>query len=106
MFVAKLAAESPLRGRIAVMDSGAGGLTVLAELLRVLPKAPVVYFGDSAFAPYGEKEIGEVQSRVLQIGEHLLDGGVLALVMACNGTVSCAGRDGTGYGDADDDLTR
>jgi glutamate racemase len=38
---------------IGVIDSGVGGLTVVKELLRVLPDEDIVYYGDSANCPYG-----------------------------------------------------
>ena len=40
---------------ILLFDSGVGGLTVLAELRKLLPDAPVIYFADAAGFPYGEK---------------------------------------------------
>ncbi|HMC29359.1 MAG TPA: glutamate racemase, partial [Candidatus Angelobacter sp.] len=41
--------------KIAVFDSGVGGLTVLKELLRIVPQADYLYFGDTARLPYGSK---------------------------------------------------
>ena len=49
---------------ILLFDSGVGGLTVLAELRKVLPQAPVIYFADTAGLPYGEKTEAEVAARV------------------------------------------
>jgi len=49
---------------ILLFDSGVGGLTVLAELRKVLPNAPVVYAADTAGLPYGEKTEAEVAARV------------------------------------------
>ena len=49
---------------ILLFDSGVGGLTVLAELRKVLPEAPVVYAADTAGLPYGEKTEAEVAARV------------------------------------------
>ena len=40
---------------IGVMDSGIGGLTVVRELQRILPGEDIIYFGDSANCPYGNK---------------------------------------------------
>ena len=40
---------------IGVFDSGIGGLTVVSELLRILPEERIVYFGDTARVPYGGK---------------------------------------------------
>ena len=49
---------------ILLFDSGVGGLTVLAELRKLLPEAPVVYFADTAGLPYGEKTEAQVAARV------------------------------------------
>lgn len=49
---------------ILLFDSGVGGLTVLAELRKVLPQAPVIYAADHAGLPYGTKSEAEVAARV------------------------------------------
>lgn len=49
---------------ILLFDSGVGGLTVLAELRRVLPHAPVIYAADTAGLPYGGKTEAEIAARV------------------------------------------
>ncbi len=49
---------------ILLFDSGVGGLTVLAELRKVLPQAPVIYAGDTAGLPYGGKTEAEIAARV------------------------------------------
>jgi glutamate racemase len=49
---------------ILLFDSGVGGLTVLAELRRLLPDAPVIYAADLAGLPYGEKTEAEIAARV------------------------------------------
>jgi glutamate racemase len=49
---------------IVLFDSGVGGLTVLAELRKLLPDAPVIYAADTAGLPYGEKTEAEVAARV------------------------------------------
>ena len=54
---------------IGVMDSGIGGLTVVRELQRILPGEDIIYFGDSANCPYGNKtsdQIFELSSHMLQ----------------------------------------
>jgi glutamate racemase len=53
-------AKSP----ILLFDSGVGGLTVLAELRKLLPEAPVIYAADTAGLPYGEKTEAEIAARV------------------------------------------
>ncbi len=49
---------------ILLFDSGVGGLTVLAELRKVLPQAPVIYAADTAGLPYGNKTEAEIAARV------------------------------------------
>lgn len=49
---------------ILLFDSGVGGLTVLAELRKLLPDAPVIYAADLAGLPYGEKSEAEIAARV------------------------------------------
>lgn len=49
---------------VLLFDSGVGGLTVMAELRRVLPQAPVVYVADTAGLPYGTKTEAQIAARV------------------------------------------
>ena len=49
---------------ILLFDSGVGGLTVLAELRKLMPQAPVIYVADYAALPYGEKSEEEIAGRV------------------------------------------
>jgi glutamate racemase len=69
---------------IGVFDSGVGGLTVLDELLAALPGEDFIYFGDTAFFPYGEKPVDELRRRALAISEWLVGQGVKLIVVACN----------------------
>ena len=55
-----IAADAP----ILLFDSGVGGLTVLAELRKVLPEAPVIYVADNAGLPYGSKTEAQIAARV------------------------------------------
>ena len=75
---------------VGVFDSGVGGISVLAELRRVLPKEDFIFFGDTAHAPYGTKEPGEVLGYVQGIMEYLLQQKVKAVVIACNTATSVA----------------
>jgi glutamate racemase len=60
----RLAAMVDPAAPILLFDSGVGGLTVLAELRKLLPDAPVIYAADTAGLPYGEKTEAEVAARV------------------------------------------
>lgn len=71
-------------GPIGVFDSGLGGLTVLAELVRALPDERFIYFGDTARVPYGAKSPKIVQRYSLEVAEHLLTYDIKLLVIACN----------------------
>lgn len=75
---------------IAVFDSGVGGISVLKELVALLPNENYLYFGDSANAPYGEKSTEEVRLLTLKAAQILFDRGAKALVVACNTATSAA----------------
>ncbi len=70
---------------IGIFDSGMGGLSVLPALRAALPHEHLLYWADSAHAPYGEKGDDFVRRRSLAITEHLVNAhGIKALVVACN----------------------
>jgi len=77
---------------IGVFDSGVGGLTVLKELTAALPGEDMVYFGDTARAPYGSKTVENLTIYSAQAVRFLLSKDCKAFVIACNATSSnCAG---------------
>lgn len=69
---------------IGVFDSGIGGLTVLAELARLVPEHDLVYFGDTARVPYGTRSPQTVIRYSLRVASYLAGHGIGALVVACN----------------------
>ena len=75
---------------IGVFDSGIGGLSVLRHVRRRLPEYDLLYLADSGYAPYGGRSDDYVRERVLRIGEHLVDRGVAAIVVACNTATAVA----------------
>ena len=77
---------------IAVIDSGVGGISVLRELLRIMPNENYIYFGDSQNAPYGSRSRSEVLSLTRQNLANLREKGIKALVIACNTATSAAVR--------------
>jgi len=77
-------------GKIAVFDSGVGGISVLRELVKCMPGENFLYFGDSANAPYGGKSPEEVCDLTLQAVQMLLSRDVKALVVACNTATAVA----------------
>ena len=75
---------------IAVFDSGVGGISVLRELMRLMPGENYLYFGDSANAPYGPKTTEQVRALSLQAAQMLLARKAKALVVACNTATAAA----------------
>ncbi len=76
---------------IGVFDSGVGGLTVLRELHRVLPRESTVYLGDNTRVPYGDYPEERIREYTLQCLDYLYHReGVKALVIACNTVTSAA----------------
>ena len=69
---------------IGVFDSGVGGLTVAREIMRQMPDERIVYFGDTARVPYGNKSANTVIRFTRQIIRFLLTQDVKAIVIACN----------------------
>ena len=78
-----------LTAPIAVFDSGIGGIGVLREVKQALPNENLLYFGDDANAPYGDRPTGEILSLVLMHAERLLSS-AKALVLACNTATAVA----------------
>jgi len=78
---------------IAVLDSGVGGLTVVTELFRQLPQEKIIYFGDTARAPYGPRTQQEVLKFTYQIVDYLLQFDPKLLVIACNTATAAALED-------------
>lgn len=75
---------------IGVFDSGLGGISVLRELVALMPQENYIFYGDSQHAPYGTKTLKEVQELTCADAEILVNQGVKALVVACNTATSAA----------------
>jgi glutamate racemase len=69
---------------IGVFDSGVGGLSVLRALHRRMPDVSMVYVGDVAYAPYGERPTAQVVARCEQMVAYLAAQGARLIVVACN----------------------
>ena len=76
--------------KIGIFDSGAGGLSVFREILKVLPAEQYIYYSDSANCPYGEKTVEFIIDRCRQITEFLLSKGAEIIVVACNTATAAA----------------
>ena len=75
---------------IGVFDSGLGGISVVRQIVQDMPHERVLYFGDSANAPYGTKTPQEVRRLSFDIMERFMSQGVKAVVIACNTATSAA----------------
>lgn len=75
---------------IGVFDSGIGGLTVVKSLLNLLPNERIIYFGDTARCPYGDRDPLEVQAFSFEVLDFLYRQGVKMLVVACNTATAVA----------------
>lgn len=78
---------------IAVFDSGVGGISVLRELLKIMPEEDFFYYGDSKNAPYGTRTTEEVRTLTLHHVRYFLEEKhVKGVVIACNTATSAAVR--------------
>lgn len=69
---------------IGIFDSGVGGLTVLREIMKVLPQEDTIYLGDTARVPYGTKSPETVVRFAREITSFLVNRDIKLLVVACN----------------------
>lgn len=72
------------RPAIGVFDSGVGGLTVLKEMVALVPGADYFYFGDTARLPYGSKSVETVARYAISAARFLEEKKIELLVVACN----------------------
>lgn len=71
---------------IGIFDSGVGGLTVLTALKKELPHEDMIYIGDNAHCPYGDKSKEQLLSYTKQICDYFISQSVKMIVLACNTT--------------------
>lgn len=69
---------------IGIFDSGIGGLTVAKALLNLLPHENLIYFGDTAHLPYGDKSASAIQSYAAKITHMLLQQECKLILIACH----------------------
>ena len=72
------------KGSIGVFDSGIGGVTVLREILKILPNENYIYYSDSKNNPYGDKTDEEIFEICDDIVQKLLEKNCKVIVIACN----------------------
>lgn len=74
---------------IGIFDSGIGGLTVANAVSKHLPNEQIIYFGDTAHLPYGDKSVEAIQQYALRISDFLFTKNCKLILIACN-TASAA----------------
>jgi len=75
---------------IGIFDSGVGGLTVAHAIKQTLPGESIVYFGDTAHLPYGDKSEEAIRSYSVRIARFLLEYDAKVIVVACNSASASA----------------
>lgn len=75
---------------IGIFDSGIGGLTVAHALVEQLPQENIIYFGDTAHLPYGDKSTAAIQAYAVKIAHMLLQQNCKLILIACNSASAAA----------------
>jgi glutamate racemase len=75
---------------IGIFDSGIGGLTVAHAVTKLLPNEPIIYFGDTAHAPWGDKSAAAIQAYSIKICDMLLKQNCKLILIACNSASAVA----------------
>lgn len=75
---------------IGIFDSGIGGLTIAKALLEQLPNENIIYFGDTAHLPYGDKSTAAIQAYSIKIAHMLLQQNCKLILIACHTASSAA----------------
>ena len=80
------------KSKIGVFDSGIGGVTVLKEIVKILPNEDYIYYSDSKNNPYGDKKDEEVIQLCVNIVNYFIERNCKAVVIACNTASAKAAR--------------
>ena len=75
---------------IGIFDSGIGGLTVADAVTKLLPNESIIYFGDTAHAPWGDKSAAAIQAYSIKICDMLLKQNCKLILIACNSASAVA----------------
>lgn len=75
---------------IGIFDSGIGGLTVARAVKNALPNEKIIYFGDTAHLPYGDKSTAAIQAYAVKIADVLLKANCKLVLIACNSASTAA----------------
>jgi len=81
---------SPSTYPIGIFDSGIGGLTVAHAVTQLLPNEHIVYFGDTAHLPYGDKSTAAIQAYSIKICDLFLKQSCKLILMACHSASAAA----------------
>jgi glutamate racemase len=82
----ELSASQP----IGIFDSGIGGLTIAQAVIKQLPAENIIYFGDTAHLPYGDKSTAAIQAYSVKIAHMLLQQNCKLILIACNSASTAA----------------
>ncbi len=80
----------PNAAPIGIFDSGIGGLTLAHAITELMPKEPIIYFGDTAHLPYGDKSATAIQAYSVKICNLLLEKNCKLILIACNSASAAA----------------
>jgi glutamate racemase len=75
---------------IGIFDSGLGGLTIAKSIIELLPQESIIYFGDTAHLPYGDKSATTIEGYSLKIADFLLQKNCKVILIACNSASAAA----------------
>ena len=75
---------------IGIFDSGIGGLTVAKSVRHLLPNENIIYFGDTAHLPYGDKSTAAIQAYSIKICDIFLQRKCKVILIACNSASAAA----------------
>jgi glutamate racemase len=78
---------------IGIFDSGVGGLSILSQILALLPNEDLIYLADQAHVPYGPRAMHEVRTFAHSITNFLLEHHAKIIVVACNAASAAALHD-------------
>ena len=80
----------PNSSPIGIFDSGIGGLTLAHAITELMPNEPIIYFGDTAHLPYGDKSATAIQAYAVKICNLLLEKNCKLILIACNSASAAA----------------